>query len=902
MESKDMRISAILLIFAVVCIPLSAEGAEVTVFVNGGTGADSFFVYDKDGDKVADAPVGDEDGATVNLENGESETDSQGEYTLYGPYEIKLNNVSYEIQCYDRDGDISYQLQSPGATSWGSVTSGDEVTLTAGTVIVLGFGIDTYYLYDTEDKKIADSKTNEFIDMFSGIYTVKLNKTAKTNFYLSSSKTFYAGAVIVTGTGDNSYFLYDATGDEQLGSKKTNEFIEVFPDDYKVQLNDTWYGTSPEGDPITVGSLQLNLLDAGYVTVTKNGNNSFTLNDKDGNELASAKTRENIEVFDGTYTALLHTVEKSAVVSGGGKKEIPAGWLTVKGNENSKYQIYVGSSTEGDAAVSADTGASMDLFPGLYTVFLNGISKAVNIPSEEEYLLESGTLAVNGKGYENDYFVYYGEDQLTTAKTDAAVDFFPLTYRVLLNGTEASASITANNTKTLTAGSLVVSGTGDTTYYVSNAAGDQLASADTNEAKEFFSGTYTVKLNNISQSATVTAGAETTIEAGTITVAGSGDTDFYVYDSSDAFIQTAKTGVDVELLKGNYKIKLNGTTANVPLAAGENRTVNTGTLTVSGTGASQFYVFDTSGKQLSRLDTGTSTSFFPGTYTVKLNKVEKSATVSENGAAELKSATLTVIGSGSDTWYVYDADRNQLAFASTNEEIDLFSGTYTVELNGTERSVTLKAGDDIQGRSARMILKNADNDALEVDLSTALYALRVCSGLTPEHQPSADMDASRVIDMKDAIAALQIIADLRPSKTVLIAGSVVVEGEGIDHYYLLDADGNELFLSYTGVEKELFSGNYQARLNGIIRAAEVKAGEPTTFETGRLTVPGNGDEVYSIWDQDSATLRGYIPTGEAVELFPETDDIAPYPYTVKYGGDTESAEVTAGELTEVTFP
>ncbi len=141
------------------------------------------------------------------------------------------------------------------------------------------------------------------------------------------------------------------------------------------------------------------------------------------------------------------------------------------------------------------------------------------------------------------------------------------------------------------------------------------------------------------------------------------------------------TNKQIELFPGTYTVKLNNIVRTATVQEEQNTIVKSGTVSVSGTGSTYYYVYDSDFNELSHKFTNKQIELFPGNYTVKLNKTFHAATVQEEQNTVVKSGTVSVSGTGSTYYYVYDSDFNELAHNFTNKQIDLFPGNYTVKLS-----------------------------------------------------------------------------------------------------------------------------------------------------------------------------------------------------------------------------
>ncbi len=112
-------------------------------------------------------------------------------------------------------------------------------------------------------------------------------------------------------------------------------------------------------------------------------------------------------------------------------------------------------------------------------------------------------------------------------------------------------------------------------------------------------------------------------------------------------------------------------------------------------------------------------------------------------------------------------------------------------------------------------------------------------------------------------------------KTVLACGTLVVNGVGTSLYEVFDETGkHKLDFKFTNGKTELLEGSYVLKLTNSSKKVAVRAGKETVVEAGRLTVAGDGKDLYEVYDQTGKAKLGFTATGKVMELLPGT-------YTVK---------------------
>ena len=189
----------------------------------------------------------------------------------------------------------------------------------------------------------------------------------------------------------------------------------------------------------------------------------------------------------------------------------------------------------------------------------------------------SSGIVVSGKGRQL-YYVFdaAGNQQLGYSFTNTAIDLFPGEYVAVLNGVRLPLRVKHGVRTVLDSGSVTVSGTGATLFYVHDAAGKtQLGYAFTNASVEIFPGDYRVTLSGVSLPASVQPGRDTTIAAGRLTAPGAGSNLYYVYDAAGTKQLTyAFTNSELELLPGEYQVELNKVRRTARVAAGQKSVVD----------------------------------------------------------------------------------------------------------------------------------------------------------------------------------------------------------------------------------------------------------------------------------------------------------------------------------------
>jgi len=246
------------------------------------------------------------------------------------------------------------------------------------------------------------------------------------------------------------------------------------------------------------------------------------------------------------------------------------------------------------------------------------------------------------------------------------------------------------------AAELVVSGSGQDFYEVYDAAGEKhLKTVRTSVAVELFPGNYLLVINGTRRSATVTQARRTIVASGSITVVGSGEDFYSAWDKTGkTSLGTRRTSVSIELFPGDYTVELNGSRVPASVQAGGNTSLAAGSIEVAGSGEDFYSAWDKTGKtSLGTRRTKVSIELFPGDYTLELNGSRVPASVQAGRSTSLAAGSIVVAGSGEGFYSAYDkTGKTSLGTRRTKVSIELFPGDYVVELNEIRREVRVDAG------------------------------------------------------------------------------------------------------------------------------------------------------------------------------------------------------------------
>ena len=370
---------------------------------------------------------------------------------------------------------------------------------------------------------------------------------------------------------------------------------------------------------------------------------------------------------------------------------VPSGQGGILARASTDNYFYALDET-GKQVGSAHFNAVLPLKPGDYRVKVNASLHPASVRSGTLTTCSAGEVITNGKTDEY-YYVFDGAGtQLASAHVAAALSLFPGDYQVRLNNSRSPAKVQPSATATLTPGTINVDAPTDEYYYVFDQAGTQLASAHVGRPLGVFAGAYTVKINNSESKADVRAGETTGIPAGTLLVEGSTDEYYYVFNNAGTQLASAHLSRPLALFPGPYNIKVNNSTAPATLVAGMPASIRAGSVTLQGSTDEYYYIFDHAGTQLASAHLSRPISLVPGDYIAKLNNVPLPVRAEEGKANEYPTGTVSVKSSGSDYYYVLDSAGTQLASSQVNRPVSLPAGKYSVKLGNNTRPLSVTAG------------------------------------------------------------------------------------------------------------------------------------------------------------------------------------------------------------------
>ncbi len=294
---------------------------------------------------------------------------------------------------------------------------------------------------------------------------------------------------------------------------------------------------------------------------------------------------------------------------------------------------------------------------------------------------DSYFYAFDGAGKQ---IAYQGANRLLPLK--------PGDYQIKINNTTHPVSVQSKTLAKCASGTVLGSGKTDEYYYIFDGAGTQLAYEKLGKALSLFPGKYQGRLNNTSTTVDVSPNATTELKSGLLDVLGSTDEYYYVFNSTGTQLAYNKLGKALGLFPGAYTVKVNNSSAPVTIAAAGATELPAGAMVVQGTTDEYYYMFNALGTQLAYNKLGKALSFVEGAYTAKVNNVAIPVRVDPSRTNEYQTGTLTVKGSGSDYYYVFDGNGTQLGYNKLNQALSFPAGSYSLKVGNNTRPATVTAG------------------------------------------------------------------------------------------------------------------------------------------------------------------------------------------------------------------
>lgn len=255
--------------------PASIRAAAITELKPGTVNVDvstdeSYYIFDSGAKQLAGSHVG----RALGL--------------FAGSYNVKINNSQARVD----------------------VRAGESSSVPVGTLVTQGTTDESYYVFDTGGTQLASAHLARPMALFPGSYNVKVNNSAVTATVTPATVTeVKAGALVVQGTTDESYYVFDTAG-TQLASAHLGRPLSLVPGEYRAKVNNVPIPVRSEPDH--TGEYL-----AGTLTVKSAGSDSYYVFDLAGTQLASKQINQPISLPAGKYSVKFGSSTRPVVVTAG---------------------------------------------------------------------------------------------------------------------------------------------------------------------------------------------------------------------------------------------------------------------------------------------------------------------------------------------------------------------------------------------------------------------------------------------------------------------------------------------------------------------------------------------------------------------------------------------------------
>lgn len=315
-----------------------------------------------------------------------------------------------------------------------------------------------------------------------------------------------------------------------------------------------------------------------------------------------------------------------------------------------------------------------------------------DLPSTAEVNDGQGVLQVDGSTTAYFYVLDESGKQLAYQSLNQSLPLDPGPYRVKVNNVVHRVQIVAGMLAKCSTGTLMVSGNTSEYYTVMDSADQQLNYEVLGKPLSFFPGTFRVKVNNTEAQAEVRLKELTEIRTGTIVVRGTTGEYYLVLDDANKQLNYNTLEKPLAFLPGTYLLKVNNTSREADVIAGKVTEIQTGNLLVKGLTEEYYYVTDTVGNALNYQTLNKPLAFFPGDLVLKVNNTAVKGRVAAGQTTEFVTGSLMLTGGGTQYYYVQDESGNQLNYNSLNKSLSFFPAQYVVKLGASTRKATVTAG------------------------------------------------------------------------------------------------------------------------------------------------------------------------------------------------------------------
>jgi len=205
-----------------------------------------------------------------------------------GSYNIKVNNSHAQIE----------------------VRAGEGSSVPVGILVAQGTTDEYYYVFDTGGTQLASAHLARPLAFLPGSYNVKVNNSTTLATVTPATTTeVKSGALMVQGTTDEYYYIFDAAG-TQLASSHLGRPLSIVPGEYQAKVNNVLI-------PVRAEASRTNEYQAGTLTVKSSGSEYYYVFDLAGTQLASKQLNQPISLPAGKYSVKVGNNARPVAVTAG---------------------------------------------------------------------------------------------------------------------------------------------------------------------------------------------------------------------------------------------------------------------------------------------------------------------------------------------------------------------------------------------------------------------------------------------------------------------------------------------------------------------------------------------------------------------------------------------------------
>ena len=365
---------------------------------------------------------------------------------------------------------------------------------------------------------------------------------------------------------------------------------------------------------------------------------------------------------------------------------------------------------------------------------------------------------------------------------------------------------------------------------------------------------------------------------GGIQVLASTDAYFAVRDTTGKQTTSGHVNAITTVPPGDYQVVLNNSTHSTSIQSKMLAKCTTGAILVDGKTDEYYAALDQATRQIASAHVASALSFFPGSYTVRLNNTDVAANVQAGAILELKSGTLNV-DVGTDEYYaVLDGTTRQLASSHVGRALGLFPGKYIVRINNSDAQADVRSGESTNVPAGTLVVHGSTDE---------YYAVMNNAGgqLASAHleKPLAFIPGTYNLKVNNTTTPATVVPGIT---TEVKTGAVVLQGSTDEYYAIIDSAGTQLASAHLGHGLSLLPGAYRAKLNNVAMTVQLDAGRSGEYQSGSLTVKTAGSDYYAVLDASGSQLASKqvnqpvsVPAGK---------------YSVRLGNNIRPATVAAG--------